>query len=114
VAFGSKTIIGTGNGYIEINNLTGRQSGDVRRKLPVTEITDVKEVNGNVWFGSPLGAFMLRDDGKYNYYYGERWLPGNQVIDIAEGPGSSVLILTDKVLARSILKNDLKGQSSLF
>jgi len=96
VAFGSKTIIGTGDGYIEINNITGRQSGDVRRKLPVTEITAVKEVHGNVWFGSPIGAFMLCDDGKFNYYYGERWLPGNQVVHIAEGPGKSVLVLTEK------------------
>ena len=96
VAFGSKTIIGTGEGYIEINNITGRQSGEVRRKLPVTEITDVKEVHGNVWFGSPLGAFKLRDDGRFDYYYGERWLPGNHVIHIAEGPGKSVLILTER------------------
>jgi hypothetical protein len=93
---GSITIIGTGEGYIEINNVTGRQSGDVRMRLPVTEITDVKEVHGNLWFGSPLGAFMLRDDGKFNYYYGERWLPGNHVIHIAGGTGKSVLILTER------------------
>ena len=42
VAYGSKTIIGTGNGYIEINNLNQRQIGEVRRNLPVTEITGVK------------------------------------------------------------------------
>jgi hypothetical protein len=70
----------------------------------VPEITVVKEVNGKVWFGSPEGAFMLRNDGKYNYYYGERWLPGNRVIDISEGPDNSVLILTDKGLGQIFFK----------
>ena len=105
VAYGSKTIIGTGDGYIEINNLNQRQIGEVRRNLPVTEITYIKDVNGKVWFGSPLGAFMQQDDGKYKYYYGERWLPGNSVIDIAEGPGNSVLILTDNGLGQIVFEN---------
>lgn len=100
VAFGTKTIIGTPNGYIEINNLSQKQEGDIKSNLPVPEITVVKEVNGNVWFGSPQGAFKLRNDGKYDYYYGERWLPGNRVIDIAEGPYNSVLILTDNGLGQ--------------
>lgn len=100
VAFGTKTIIGTPGGYIEVNNLSKKQMGEKKSKLPVPEITVVKEVNGKVWFGSSEGAFMLRNDGKFNYYYGERWLPGNRVIDIAEGPGNSVLILTDKGLGQ--------------
>jgi hypothetical protein len=104
VAFGTKTIIGTSAGYIEINNLSQKQEGDIKSNLPVPEITVVKEINGNVWFGSPQGAFKLRNDGKYDYYYGERWMPGNQVIDIAEGPENSVLALTDKGLGQILFK----------
>ncbi|MGC9352524.1 MAG: hypothetical protein ACP5D9_01735 [Mariniphaga sp.] len=104
VAFGTKTIIGTSAGYTEINNLSQKQEGDIKSNLPVPEITVVKEINGNVWFGSPQGAFKLRNDGKYDYYYGERWLPGNQVIDIAEGPENSVLVLTDKGLGQIVFK----------
>jgi hypothetical protein len=99
-----RTIIGTLNGYIEINNLANKQNIEMKSKLPVTEITVVKEIDGNVWFGSPEGAFMLRNDGRYNYYYGERWLPGNRVTDIAEGPGNSVLILTDRGLGQICFK----------
>ena len=104
VAFGTKTVIGTPGGYIEINNISQKQMGEKNSKLPVPEITVVKEVNGNVWFGSPEGAFMQRNDGKFNYYYGQRWLPGNRVIDIAEGPNNSVLVLTDKGLGQIFFK----------
>lgn len=101
---GSKSIIGTTNGYLEIDNNTGKQIGEIQRKLPCTEITCIKEMNGNVWFGSSDGAFMLRSDGKFNYFNGERWLPGNQVIQMAEGPDHSVLILTTKGLGQICYK----------
>ena len=99
-SFGTRTVIGTPGGYIEMNNLSGKQAGQVKTRVPVREITVVKEVHGNVWFGTPEGAFMQRGDGKYNYYYGERWLPGNRVIDIAAGPDNSVLVLTDRGLGQ--------------
>jgi hypothetical protein len=95
-----RTIIGTLKGYIEINNLLQKQNIEMKSKLPVPEITVVKEIDGNVWFGSPEGAFKLREDGNYDYYYGERWLPGNRVIDIAKGPENSVLILTGRGLGQ--------------
>ncbi|MEF8811721.1 MAG: hypothetical protein V5A47_12415, partial [Bacteroidales bacterium] len=113
--FNSKTIIGTDNGYIEINNLKKEQSGKTHRALPCPEITVVEEINGHVWFGSPEGAFMLRDDGEFNYYYGQRWLPGNKVIDIAEGPDRSVLILTEKGLGKICFeKMTLKEKAKYF
>ena len=83
MGFGTRIIIGTPNGYINIHNQTPNTYVEVKSKLPVPEITVVKEIDGNVWFGSPEGAFMLRNDGKYNYYYNERWLPVNRVLDIA-------------------------------
>ncbi len=114
VAFGTKTIIGTSNGYIEINNLSQKQIGEIKRELPVTDITKVKEVNDKVWFGSSEGAFMLCDDGKYSYYYGERWLPGNNITDIARGPDNSVLILTDKGLGQICFKEMTLHEKAMF
>jgi hypothetical protein len=114
VGFGTKTVIGTPGGYIEVNNLSQKQMGEKKSKLPVPEITVVKEVNGNMWFGSPEGAFMQRNDGKFNYYYGERWLPGNRVIDIAEGPKNSVLILTDKGLGQIFFKEITLAEKAKF
>lgn len=102
VASGTKTIIGTSNGYLALNNLSNKTDGGIHRKIPVTEIRTVKEVNGQVWFGTPEGAFSLREDGGYNYYYGKRWLPDNRVVDIAAGPAGSVLVLTEEGLGQIV------------
>ncbi len=99
---GGKLIVGTGKGYLEVDGSTGRQIGGLHDKLPWTEITAVEEIDGHLWFGSTKGAFMLRDDGKFNYYNGERWLPGNEVEHIAAGKDNSVLILTDAGLGRIV------------
>jgi hypothetical protein len=97
-ADGSNVVIGTGNGYLKLDVKTMKST--LYTKIPCPEITCVKEINGSFWFGSSEGAFMLRKDGKFNYYNGERWLPGNQVVHIAPGPDGSVLILTDKGLGQ--------------
>lgn len=109
-----KTVIGTKDGYLEISNGTKKQTGVIHNNLPCNEITAVAEINGNLWFGSARGAFMLRDDGKFNYYYGERWLPGNQVVHIAEGPGQSVLILTENGLGQVCFKKITLEQKALY
>ncbi len=101
---GQKIIIGTTDGYIEFDPATKKQVGAINKKLPVTNITFVKEINGKVWFGSNEGAFALRTDNKFDYYYGERWLPGNKVIQISEGPENSVLVLTTAGLGQIVFK----------
>ena len=114
VASGTRTIIGTRNGYIEVNNLNRQQAGERRTRVPVPDITAVREVNGFVWFGTKEGAFMLRRDGKYNYYHGERWLPGNNVVHIAEGPENSVLVLTEKGLGQICFKKITLFEKAMF
>ena len=47
---------------------------------------------------------MLKDDGKFNYYFGERWLPGNEVIHISKATDHSVLILTNQGLGQIVFK----------
>ena len=99
-----KIVVGTTDGYLELNKSTGKQIGDMYAKLPWTEITALEEIDGNLWFGTTKGAFMARNDGKYNYYYGERWLPGNIVKHISKGNEGSVLVLTDAGLGQIIFK----------
>ncbi|MBC8186459.1 hypothetical protein H8E88_35715, partial [candidate division KSB1 bacterium] len=96
-------VVGTNDGYLVLD-IKGNQQGKINRKLPWTELTSIKEINGKLWFGSTKGAFMLRDDGKFNYYYGERWLPGNVIKHIETGPNNSILILTDKGLGQICFK----------
>ena len=47
---------------------------------------------------------MLKEDGSFDYYYGNRWLADNKVKHISQGPDSSVLILSETGLAQLIYK----------
>src|SRR5690554_1870198 len=69
--FDNKLIVGTLDGYLELDPTSGKQIGEPNQKLPWTEITYIEAINGNLWFGSTKGAFMQREDGKFNYYYGK-------------------------------------------
>ncbi|MHC4509415.1 MAG: hypothetical protein ACYTAO_10735, partial [Planctomycetota bacterium] len=71
----------------------------LRRKLPCTEIRCIRQIGGRVWFGTSSGAFALRSDGRADYYASKRWLVDDRVIDIAEGPDNSVLILSQTGLS---------------
>jgi hypothetical protein len=97
---GDRLFAGTKDGYFEMDTKTKKQVGEVQKKLPWPEITTIREIDGKVWFGSTWGAFMLKDDGKFSYYAGKRWIPSDNVVDIAKGPDNSILILTDKGLGQ--------------
>lgn len=100
---GNKIVIGTNNGYIEVDK-SGKQIGAVHIKLPWTEITAVEEIDGKLWLGTTKGVFMVKEDGNFNYYNGERWLPGNIVKHISQGTDGSVLILTDQGVGQLVFK----------
>lgn len=107
-------IAGTSDGYFELDTKTKKQIGDIHKLLPWTELTVVTEIDGNIWFGSTWGAFMLRKDGKFNYYASERWLPSDNVLDIAKGPENSVLILTDKGLGKICFQEITLNEKAMF
>jgi hypothetical protein len=110
----SKIIAGTHNGYYEIDKSTKKQDGDIRNVMPWTDLTTIEVIDGNIWFGSSWGAFMLKDDGKYNYYASQRWLPSDKVVDIAKGPDNSVLVLTDKGLGKICFEEMTLEQKAMF
>jgi len=99
---GKKAVIGTPHGFITFDLGTKEQVS--YHKLPWTEITAVKTIKSKVWFGTTKGAFAWRKDGKFDYYNGERWLPGDVVTNISEGSDGSALILTDAGLAQIAVK----------
>jgi hypothetical protein len=101
---GKKIYVGTSDGYFVVDGKTKKQVGEVQKKLPWTELTAISEVNGKIWFGSTKGAFKLREDGKFDYYNGERWLADNNVKQIAAGPDNSVLILSDNGVGQICFK----------
>jgi len=95
----NKIILGTNDGIL---TLVGKsfKAGEIDQKLPWTVITAVENINGDLWFGSTKGAFKLREDGKYDYYASKRWLVDDEVVDIAQGPEKSVLVLTKKGMSK--------------
>lgn len=107
-------IVGTSDGYFEISTSTKKPSGDIKRRLPCNEITTISDIDGNIWFGSSMGAFMLRSDGKFDYYSSKRWLPSDYIIDIEAGPENSVLILTDKGLGKICFEKMTLFKKAMF
>ena len=110
----SELFVGTHNGYFIMDADTKKQKGDYYRKLPSNDITAIKEIGQNIWFGSSMGAFKLKEDKKYDYYASKRWLPSNQVIDITKGADNAILILTDKGLGKIISVNMTLEQKADF
>lgn len=111
---GDRMVLGTTDGYLQFDAKSNQPLGEVNRRLPWPAITVVKEVHGNLWFGSERGAYMLREDGGFNYYYGERWLPGEKVVDIVAGDGNNVFILTDGGLAKIVFEQMTLYDKAMF
>ncbi len=111
---GKKLIIGTSNGYLIVDAGSGEQEGTLQDKLPWTELTAVSEINGRLWFGSTRGAFMLKEDGKFNYYASGRWLPSDDVRHIIGGPDSTVLITTGAGLGQIHFRQMTLAEKAAF
>ncbi len=94
----SELVIATDHGY-EVFDKGLNKVIKSNEKLPCVKLISVAEIDGRLWFGSENGAFMLKDDGKFNYYASRRWIPDNEVRFIAKGLDNSILILTSKGLA---------------
>ncbi|MEN8121572.1 MAG: hypothetical protein ABFS35_14560 [Bacteroidota bacterium] len=94
----SELIIISSNGY-NIYDKGENKITKINQKLPCNQLTSVTEIEGQLWFGSQNGAFVLKNNGEFNYYASRRWLPDNEVKDISKGTGNSVLILTSTGLA---------------
>ena len=105
---GNDIVVGTSAGYLRISDKK------LVSAVPCPKITEVKELNGHLWFGTTWGAFYLNDNGKYCYYAGERWLPGNRVIALEAGPEQSILVLTDKGVGQLYFKAMTLEEKALF
>jgi hypothetical protein len=107
-SYGDRIAIGTTSGYLILPDKK------LITKVPWPEITEIKEINGKLWFGSTWGAYRLNEDGKYSYYAGERWLPGNKVSAIEEGPDNTIFVLTDKGLGHIGTKKMTLEDKAMF
>jgi len=121
---GTALLVGTPNGYVELDAESFRPRSALQSELPWPDIRCIAEINGKTWFGTPKGAFALHADGQIDYYASKRWLVDDRVVDIAkgpvtawpsgygsprrdeyhDGPDESVLILTEKGLSTICFK----------
>ena len=88
-----KIFVGTTDGYYAIDINNGKKVQEINNKLPVPMITDIKQVGEQLWFGSDNGAFLKEQD-RFRYFAGKRWLDTNHVIDIASDSKGDVYFLT--------------------
>jgi len=107
-------LVGTHDGYLILDTKTYTPQKDINRNLPCTDLTVIRIIDGKTWFGSGKGAFRLRDDGKYDYYASRRWLPSDNVTDIAPGPDNSILILTGQGLGEIHFKDMTLYDKAMF
>ena len=91
-------VIGTQDGYLELDADSLKPRSDLQKKLPCTDIRCIRQIGESIWFGTPRGAFALDGDGRTNYYASKRWLVDDKVIDISKGPDNCVLVLSESGL----------------
>ena len=87
-------LIGTSEGYLHLDPVSFERRSGIETKLPCTEIRCITSIGDKTWFGTPRGAFAVNPDGTIDYYASKRWLVDDNVVDIAPGPGDSVLLLS--------------------
>ncbi len=96
---GSEMLLGTTNGFYGIHLHTGDTSTPLQNRVPVQQIQQLLVINGHIWAGTTLGAFMQQDSTHYRYYASCRWLKDDRVKQMIAGPGGSVCLLTDSGLS---------------
>ena len=111
---GDELLIGTHNGYYEVNLKDGAIIKERQTKLPVTDITCLASVPDGVWAGTTRGLFFHRrrpapnsgapalPDGPngIRYYASKRWLADDAVVDLKIDAEGNVLALTRNGLNR--------------
>jgi len=95
----STLIIGTAEGYIELDADSFRPKSVLQKRLPWTNIRCIIQIGDSLWFGTSSGAFRLHNNGQIDYYASKRWLVDDSVIGISKGPDNSVLILSQTGLS---------------
>jgi hypothetical protein len=91
---GAALLVGTEEGFIELDAETFSPRSALQSKLPWPDIRCIAEgprkagtqIDGKTWFGTPKGAFALHANGQIDYYASKRWLVDDYVVDIAKGP----------------------------
>ncbi len=106
--------VGTHEGYFRLDTKTLLPLGDFSRRLPCPDITVIREIGTDWWFGTMSGVFRISPAGEVSYYASRRWLPSDSVIDMTEGPDHSVYVLTRRGLAAILFRAMTLEEKALY
>lgn len=106
--------IGTEDGFFEWDLGKSQMWGTKTAALPSPKLTSISEINGLLWFGSDKGAFMQKEDGGLNYYYGDRWFPGEKVIHVSQKGEDEVLLLTAQGLGKLVFTYQTLAEKAAY
>ncbi len=94
-----EAIIGTTNGYVQIDRTNGHVILPQFNRLPSPHLLQILPAKEGLWFGSPKGVFRVRKEG-VDYYASRRWLSDDHVIDLCEAENGGVFVLTSSGLSQ--------------
>ncbi len=97
---GDEILVGSTRGYYAVNAETGRQTLPLQEKVPVPSITCLAATTNGVWAGTPRGVFFHASNGGFRYFASKRWLPDDEVIDLAPDSEGDLYVLTRGGLAK--------------
>lgn len=100
--------VGTKKGYLFA------MENKLIERVPHPEINDICEINGELWFATTHGAYKLGSGGTYNYFAGERWVPGNNILSIAAKPDNTIVLLSDKGIGHLHFEDMTLEQKAMF
>jgi Two component regulator propeller len=87
---------------------------DRRDGMPVEDIRCLYEApNGDIWAGTDQGAWRMRS-GRFRYFAGKRWLPGNHVSAIWGDQAGKIWLQTDAGYACIEEKEITLGQKAKY
>lgn len=88
-----KIYLGTIRGYYAVS-LKGEIVDPLTDRVPVSEIRDIVDVQGTLWFITRNGAYC-REPDRYRYFAWKRWLDQNDIKDMAFDSEGNVYLLTE-------------------
>jgi hypothetical protein len=97
---GGELLVGSRRGYYGVDAETGRQTLPLQEKVPVAEVTCLAATTNGVWVGTPRGVYFQANQGGIRYFASKRWLPDDEVLDLAPDALGDLYVLTRGGLAK--------------
>lgn len=107
-------VVASSAGYFTLNLANPAAAPSLQAALPHPDLTAVRVIGEEYWFGSRKGAFSINSSGEISYYHGKRWLPGNEIIAIRATADGTVLILTHNGLSQLHRKEWTLAEKAAF